>query len=192
MLILLYSADSSQAFKKTERKVVGDETKKSTEWVLEDFAIKDGVQSTTRYRKGTNAKKFMKTDTPAPARQISGRKGGLAPRDPRLLRQRFKERSIPRRSTPCVGLRHNLQYPRSSQPTQQRQRSPLTPPHPEPVFASSNSHFFPKLEQYEVPFEEMCRSLNDVQGVYIDDGPLFSDDHEPHFHNGHPMSNHLF
>lgn len=179
-----------QAFKKTERKVPGDETKKSTEWVLEDFAIKDGVQSTTRYRKGTNTKKFMKTDTPAPARQVSGRKGSHALRDVRNQRQRFKERPVSRRPTPGVGMPSNIQYPRGPHAPQQRQRSPLTPPHPEPVF--SPPYFFPKLEQPEVPFEEMIGGLEDVQGVYIDDGPLFSNGQEPHFHSGHPMSNHPY
>jgi hypothetical protein len=190
MQFSFYGADNFQAFKKTERKVAGDETKKSTEWVLEDFAIKDGVQSTTRYRKGTNAKKFMKTDTPAPARQISGRRGGLAPRDNRHLKQRFKERSVSRRPSPCVGITNNMQYHRGPHPAPQRQRSPLTPPHPEHIFSSSPC-FFPKPEQFDMPFEEMC-GLEVVQGVYIDDGPLFSDDQDAPFHGGHPMSNHPY
>jgi hypothetical protein len=67
----------------------------------------------------------------------------------------------------------------------QRQRSPLTPP--QNIF-SPNPYFFPKSEQFNMPFEDMC-GLEDVQGVYIDDGPLFSNDQEPHFHNGLPMSN---
>jgi hypothetical protein len=66
----------------------------------------------------------------------------------------------------------------------QRQRSPLTPPHH--VLASS-PYFFPKPEQFDIPFEDMC-GLEDVQGVYIDDSPLFGNSQEPHFHNGHPMS----
>lgn len=57
---------------------------------------------------------------------------------------------------------------------------------------SSSPDFFPKPEQFEVPFEEMCRGLDEVQGVYLDDGPLFSDGHELHFHNGYPLSNHPF
>lgn len=191
ILFSLYSAYKFQAFKKTERKVTGDENKKSTEWVLEGFAIKDGVQSTTRYRKGTNAKKFMNTDAPATARQVSGRRGGLAQKDIRHLRQRIKERSVSRRPTPYVETPSNMAYPRGPHPSQRRHRSPLTPPHPEPVFGR-NPYFFPKPEQFEVPFEEMIGGLEEVQGVYIDDGPLFNNDHESHFHNGHPMSNHPY
>ncbi|KAN0093770.1 hypothetical protein V8E51_016954 [Hyaloscypha variabilis] len=187
-----HNLSMNAAFKKTERKVPGDETKKSTEWVLEEFAIKDGVQSTTRYRKGTNAKKFMKADPPATTRQHSGRRGGIVPkRDNRHLRDRLKDRLGSRRPTPCVGMPHNPQYQRGSQTAPQRHRSPLTPPHPEPVFSAS-PYFFPKPEQFEVPFEEMIGGLEDVQGVYIDDGPLFSNDPEAHFHGGHPMSNHPY
>ncbi|KAE9368566.1 hypothetical protein N431DRAFT_443992 [Stipitochalara longipes BDJ] len=186
-----HNLSMNAAFKKTERKVPGDETKKSTEWVLEDFAIKDGVQSTTRYRKGTNAKKFMKTDSPAPARQSSGRRGGLAQRDHRHPKDRLKDRLGSRRPTPCIGLPQNPQYQGGSHAAQQRHRSPLTPPHPEQVFSAS-PYFFPKSEQFEAPFEEMIGGLEDVQGVYIDDGPLFSNDQEFHFHSGYPISNHPY
>jgi hypothetical protein len=85
---------------------------------------------------------------------------------------------------------NNMQYPRGPHPTQQRQRSPLTPPHPELVFSPS-PYFFPKPEQFDMPFEEMC-GLEDVQGVYIDDGPIFSNDQDHNFHGGHSMSNHPY
>ncbi|KAF7559237.1 hypothetical protein G7046_g4916 [Stylonectria norvegica] len=35
----------------------GGDPKRSTEWVLEDWAVRDGVQSTTRYRKGNQARR---------------------------------------------------------------------------------------------------------------------------------------
>jgi hypothetical protein len=185
MLSALCNAYKVQAFKKTERKIPGDDTKKSTEWVLEDFAIKDGVQSTTRYR--NTAKKSTRMDNPVSARQSSGRKGGVGGSKNITQKQRAKEdRSVIRRPTPRVGIPTPISYPGRVYATP-RQRSPLTPPHPEHVLSSS-PYFFPKHEQYDLPFENMC-GLEDVQGVQIDDSPLFSNNHEPHFHIGHPMSN---
>jgi hypothetical protein len=39
--------------------------------------------------------------------------------------------------------------------------------------------FLPKAEQIEVPMEDVC-GLEEIQGVYIDDGPLFSNGHDSH------------
>lgn len=39
-------------------------------------------------------------------------------------------------------------------------------------------------------FKEMY-DLDDIHGVYVDD-PLFSNEQEPHFPNGYPMSNHHY
>jgi hypothetical protein len=172
-------ANTMQAFKKTERKIAGDETKKSTEWVLEDFAIKDGVQSTTRYRKGTGAKKFMKTENPAPSRQSSGRKGGISASKSKLQRQ--QQRSDSRRSI----HRHDIlrsQFPsHTAHPIHQRHSSPLTPPtHENMPGPPCNPYFFAKAEQQqlEIPYEDMC-GLQDVQGVYIDDnGPIFTNNQD--------------
>ncbi|KAL2013048.1 hypothetical protein VTN00DRAFT_573 [Thermoascus crustaceus] len=47
-------------------------------WRLTEEAIKNGVQSTTRYRKQGNHKKSVKSENPAPQRQRSGAKGGRA------------------------------------------------------------------------------------------------------------------
>ncbi|KAI9041215.1 uncharacterized protein KD926_007327 [Aspergillus affinis] len=47
-------------------------------WRLTDEAVKNGIQSTTRYRKQANYKKFLGSDPPAPQRQRSGAKGGKA------------------------------------------------------------------------------------------------------------------
>ncbi|KAF8865205.1 hypothetical protein BDZ45DRAFT_439246 [Acephala macrosclerotiorum] len=88
-----HNLSMNAAFKKTERKLPGDDSKKSTEWVLEPFAIKDGVQSTTRYRKGTSSKKQYPrlggdgSHHPAPSRQLSGRKGGICASKTKLQRQ---------------------------------------------------------------------------------------------------------
>lgn len=177
---LLIHAHRLQAFKKTERKVSGDETKKSTEWVLEDFAIKDGVQSTTRYRKGTGNKTFTKSENPAPSRQSSGRKGGICASKTKFSRQKTKEdRSDPRRSAQRLDSgRYPYQHQGRSQMTQ-RQLSPMTPC-PESL-PSTGSYFFPKSEPFELPYEELC--LGNVQGVYSDNGPVFSNGHDSSFHD---------
>ncbi|KAI9367127.1 hypothetical protein BJX61DRAFT_538315 [Aspergillus egyptiacus] len=47
-------------------------------WRLTEEAIREGVQSTTRYRKQTNYRKPVASDPPAPQRQRSGAKGGKA------------------------------------------------------------------------------------------------------------------
>ncbi|KAI0601607.1 hypothetical protein F4775DRAFT_605699 [Biscogniauxia sp. FL1348] len=59
------------------------EPKKSTEWVLEDWAVIDGVQSTTRYRKGNPGRRagsgsHGRLHGNPSARASSGRKGGLS------------------------------------------------------------------------------------------------------------------
>jgi hypothetical protein len=72
-----------------------EEPKRVNEWVLEEWAIRDGVQSTTRYRKGTYSKRGTPQGKPTPGwsaehsekRALSGRKGGCATRASRLRRQ---------------------------------------------------------------------------------------------------------
>jgi len=162
--------------------------KKSTEWVLEDFAIKDGVQSTTRYRKGTGSKKFLRSENPAPARQSSGRKGGISASKGKLQRQRVKdERSDLRRPTPKIdtGRRQPFNHEDRTPQATQRHISPSTP-NPESL-PSSSPYFIPKpVEQFEIHYDDMC-GLDDVQGVFLDETPLFSNNHNSPFHNAHPI-----
>ncbi|KAF9885731.1 hypothetical protein FE257_012616 [Aspergillus nanangensis] len=47
-------------------------------WRLTEEAVKNGIQSTTRYRKQANYKKTLASEPPAPQRQRSGAKGGKA------------------------------------------------------------------------------------------------------------------
>ena len=62
--------------------------KANSVWVLTEYAIKHGVQSTTRYRKTGTAKKGVSNRVPAIQRQQSGAKGGRAARRAaRLKRQ---------------------------------------------------------------------------------------------------------
>lgn len=63
-------------------------------------------------------------------------------------------------------------------------------PCPEESLPPASPFFVPKSEPFEVPYEDMC-GLEGVQGVYIDDGPLFSNGHDSPispFHNPHQMS----
>lgn len=182
-----HNLSMNAAFKKTERKLSDDETKKSTEWVLEDFAIKDGVQSTTRYRKGTGSKKFARSENPAPTRQSSGRKGGICASKNKLQRQRFKNDRSDLRTTPRINTGVRSQFIHDGKPPHAMQRhvSPLTPT-PESIPASS-PYFMPKEEP---DFEDMCglpegiRGFEDVEGVFLDNTPIFSDgsNYHPTYH----------
>jgi len=182
-----------QAFKKTERKVSGDETKKSTEWVLEEFAIKDGVQSTTRYRKGAGSKKFVKSDTPAPARQMSGREGGNQTH--KLKRQRMRDDRLDQRdhrrpAINTVGSAIGRTHFSDSMATHitQRQVSPLTPT---PESMHGGSPYFLKHENFDIGVHDdipIYPSLESVHGVYMDGhSPIFADGHESPFHHPHSM-----
>ncbi|KAI8948570.1 hypothetical protein F4801DRAFT_581327 [Xylaria longipes] len=51
-----HNLSMNAAFEKCERGSTGD-AKKSTVWQLAEFAVRDGVQSTTRYRKGNPARR---------------------------------------------------------------------------------------------------------------------------------------
>ena len=156
--------------------------------MLEEFAIKDGVQSTTRYRKGTGNKKFTKSDNPAPSRQSSGRKGGICASKTKFSRQRARDdRSDLRCPIQRLDTGHPYQYASHPQMSQ-RQVSPIIPC-PE-IMPSSSPYFIPKTEHFDLPHEDMC-GLGDVQAVYVDDSPLFSNGHDSPvspFHSPHPIS----
>ncbi|KAI0144581.1 hypothetical protein GGR57DRAFT_326673 [Xylariaceae sp. FL1272] len=60
-----HNLSMNKAFKKTNRERSGevgsgDAAKKSTDWTLEEWAINQGVQSTTRYRKGSGSRRTRK------------------------------------------------------------------------------------------------------------------------------------
>ncbi|KAI0409815.1 hypothetical protein F4802DRAFT_611502 [Xylaria palmicola] len=80
-----HNLSMNAAFVKRERKAgaggTGD-SKKCTEWVLEDWAIRDGVQSTTRYRKGNPSRRGgsaanQRAQGSVSARAIPGRKSSV-------------------------------------------------------------------------------------------------------------------
>ena len=156
--------------------------------MLEDFAIRDGVQSTTRYRKGTGNKKGARSDNPTPARQTSGRKGGLCASKSKLQRQKIKDDREDRRSTTRAEASRQLRLQRNSRVVAQRQMTPLTPPNLENV---ASPYFFPKNEPLDLPYEDIY-GLEDVQGVYVDDhGPLFCNGQLSPFMGKHGLAAHL-
>ena len=141
---------------------------------MEDFAIKDGVQSTTRYRKGTGSKRFVGSEAPAPARQMSGRRGRNYAsknrvRDQQRLRDSYPniQRPYPRVNTRRPPFNHTFE------PEPQRNISPLTPRQDS---TSGSPYFLPhvKREQDNISYEDIpIYNLGDIKGVY-GDSPLFS------------------
>lgn len=65
-----------EAFLKTDRLPTGQITKKTSEWVLADFALNGGLTPTTRYR--VKKETTFRSNNPAPNRVRSGRAGGLS------------------------------------------------------------------------------------------------------------------
>ncbi|KAI1420180.1 hypothetical protein F5Y12DRAFT_792100 [Xylaria sp. FL1777] len=74
-----HNLSMNAAFTKGESK--SSDTKKSSEWVLEAWAIRNGVQSTTRYRKGNPTRRGGSTNHRSngniSVRASSGRRGGV-------------------------------------------------------------------------------------------------------------------
>ncbi|KAI9648537.1 hypothetical protein NHQ30_003172 [Ciborinia camelliae] len=191
-----HNLSMNAAFKKTERKIPGEETKKSTEWVLEDFAVRDGVQSTTRYRKGTSSKKYAKTES-TPSQSYPSRHNYNAIRKPslhsigkgKLQRQRVREDPTSRRMLPTCSRSEPTKYPGShsyasnmASDSRSPRRSPLTPA-PE-----SSGTYSPaiKEENYNPAYDDY--RFEDCQGVLLDDqDPIFMDNQSSRFMQVHPM-----
>jgi hypothetical protein len=70
-----------QAFENDRESTTGGSRKTTSVWVLTDEAIRNGVQSTTRYRKNGTAKTTSRGRKPAISRQQAGARGGRAARN---------------------------------------------------------------------------------------------------------------
>jgi hypothetical protein len=162
-------ADLFQAFRKTDRPSSGDDTKKTSEWVLEPFAIKNGVTPTTRYRPKhpKKAVRTGKTGKLLSLRVESGRKGGQATgktksniRRPRDLQHISAQSDFGTHQPPATngvgGAPSN------------RHNSPSTPP---------GIDLPPSNHKYEHrPFNDTM-TLSDVKGIYnLNSDPLFYGD----------------
>jgi hypothetical protein len=101
-------ADSYQAFQRVPPQE-SQGAKKGSLWRLTPAALRDGVISTTRYRKETKHKTPRRA-VPALKRQLSGAKGGQATRNAQRRQQMLREaRSVPNmhaRNRAGHGLMH--------------------------------------------------------------------------------------
>ncbi|KIY02289.1 uncharacterized protein Z520_02427 [Fonsecaea multimorphosa CBS 102226] len=75
-----HNLSMNKAFENDRECAKGNSRKATSVWILTDEAIKNGVQSTTRYRKTGAGKKTMAGRIPAIQRQRAGAKGGRAAR----------------------------------------------------------------------------------------------------------------
>lgn len=162
---------------------------------MEDFAIRDGVQSTTRYRKGTGSKKYAKAESaqsqnyPSRHNYNSIRKSSFHSGKGKLPRQRGRDDPSLRRMLPATSRSEPARYPVSQFHTsnvtfvpRSPQGSPLTPA-PE-----SSGTYSPviKEENYNPAYDHY--TLEDCQGVLPDDhDPLFMDNQNSQFMQIHPM-----
>ncbi|KAF2237246.1 hypothetical protein EV356DRAFT_574403 [Viridothelium virens] len=72
----------------------GEEQKKGCSWKLADFAVKEGVKSTTRYRTKAPSKRSARTRDPDQKRMEAGAKGGQASKKAAQRRsQRLRDNS---------------------------------------------------------------------------------------------------
>ncbi|KAG9241569.1 hypothetical protein BJ878DRAFT_427841 [Calycina marina] len=170
-----HNLSMNAAFKKTERKMPGDETKKSTEWVLEDFAIRDGVQSTTRYRRATGNKKFAKSETPTHSRHTPPRSRAKFQRQRAQENNHSSSRHSPYPSADMKGIfLHSRNFGTDPQLVGTGQLSPRASTHSN--ITSGSPYFYPdvKPEPLDPNYTNLpIYTLEDVHGVCTD-GPLFS------------------
>ncbi|MCJ1248848.1 hypothetical protein MMC30_006069 [Trapelia coarctata] len=85
------------AFKKVDQNPPSDDGKKGFVWVLEQSALENGVESTTRYRKLGSNKKSSRVEPVAAQRQRSGAKGGKATKKSAKLRRTTRSEQPQRR-----------------------------------------------------------------------------------------------
>lgn len=163
---------------------------------MEDFAIRDGVQSTTRYRKGTGSKKYPKSET-TPSQNFLGRHNYNAIKKPsfhsvgkgKLQRQRGRDDSSSRRMLSTSSRSEPARYPGSQLHTsdvtsvpRSPRRLPLTP-------AQESSGTYSPIIKEEIynPAYDLYR-FEDCQGVLPDDqDPLFMDNQNTQFMQVPPM-----
>ncbi|KAH8813088.1 hypothetical protein F5884DRAFT_323150 [Xylogone sp. PMI_703] len=189
-----HNLSMNAAFQKSERKMAtGSETKKSTEWVLADFAIRDGVQSTTRYRKGATGKHSTRSRHPIPARQISGRKGGLCAGKSKSQKRRVTSpESSPRKRIRSSEVeqdenhhQYNSPYDTASQGFQSHRD--VSPPSPYNESLDASSAVMTTMA-YQIPFYYMGKyeSFHEVQAgdPY---SPVFYEPAGGRFSNPHPI-----
>ncbi|RDW82694.1 hypothetical protein BP6252_03806 [Coleophoma cylindrospora] len=165
-----HNLSMNAAFKKTNRKAAGGETKRSAEWVLEPFAVEFGIQSTTRYRQKPAVKKSSKSLEPPGPRRSSCRKS--VPSSSKSNAHRVYKYAE-------VGRPHDVQYqyPTPRSPNLDQTTSPSAYP------------VYPLNTFVENPYENMVdlgfENVQDAQ--YLDDS-AFHYDQEFFYDGGYTLS----
>ncbi|OAA81313.1 forkhead domain-containing protein [Akanthomyces lecanii RCEF 1005] len=140
-----HNLSMNRAFEKAPLKEDGTESRRATEWVLADWALEQGVQSTTRYRKSNTHSKSHN----------SGRMGhssyGGSRRGPLGYNPRGRERLY----------NHRLQMHGMPSDQQLTYGPPISNPHMAP-----SMHGLPEVEGYMAPGGGMCYSQEDVHQGY--------------------------
>ncbi|KAL9094438.1 MAG: hypothetical protein Q9165_003288 [Trypethelium subeluteriae] len=177
----------------------GEEQKKGCSWKLADFAVKEGVKSTTRYRTKAPSKRSARARDPDQKRMEAGAKGGQASKKAAQRRsQRLRDNSqlspsaIPHLATPGpppIGdvplLGSEIRAERQASPYfvaqlgpvsySQQQYAPTIPtsaPQQNPLRHTNSSHFSPATMDY----------LGHISGMNYTGQPLASPD-EPFFYD---------
>ncbi|KIW89840.1 uncharacterized protein Z519_09269 [Cladophialophora bantiana CBS 173.52] len=96
-----HNLSMNKAFENDRDSAKGSVRKATSVWMLTDEAIKNGVQSTTRYRKSGAGKKTLRGRIPAIQRQRAGAKGGRAARH--SAKRRYQEQGAFTDSTPTAS-----------------------------------------------------------------------------------------
>ncbi|KAI9697164.1 MAG: hypothetical protein M1820_007900 [Bogoriella megaspora] len=129
----------------------GDERAKGCLWKLADFAVKDGVKSTTRYRTKTTQKRNVnKTKEPSAVRVDAGSKGGLA------SKKAAHERRIQK------ALERNP-YPQTSTHLIRPSPNPHLSPWIEPPICFNDRSMERSMSPYFVPQTEAGACYNQLQ-----------------------------
>ncbi|KAI4205870.1 MAG: hypothetical protein LQ350_000055 [Teloschistes chrysophthalmus] len=151
-------------FRKVDQEPPTDDAKRGFIWVLEPAAERDGVKSTTRYRKTGSNKRAVRTRHPAPERQRSGARGGKA------ARNFAKIRRSARHQVPVNWKPQDVPMPSIEAPTSNMVERSISPP--EVWTPDSTGSVTPVI------MDQHMYSYEDIAGVTdaMPNGPLFAED----------------
>ncbi|TQV96341.1 hypothetical protein V2A60_003243 [Cordyceps javanica] len=140
-----HNLSMNRAFEKAPLKEDGSESRRATEWVLADWALQEGVQSTTRYRKGNIRSKShgSERDRMANSSYSGGRRGVIG------YNSRGRERLFSHRLPMSFPQESHLVY------------SP-----PAPSGHQSVSNTFSDVEGYMPPAGGVCYSAMEAHEGY--------------------------
>ncbi|KAL1956745.1 hypothetical protein VTO42DRAFT_6895 [Malbranchea cinnamomea] len=159
-----HNLSMNAAFQGTKTSSEGGQSKKNNVWALTEEAIRNGVQSTTRYRK--QGSKKTKSEHPVPQRQRSGAKGGRAAK--RSARVRRAARDLTPKTEPdlpTVSITTSL--PQSERHTHYMT---TTVEHPQPLSLATPRLGITALDEYDFRRIIQCTDVSpDFPLFYYDD-----------------------